>query len=181
VLVLGSNQGDRRANLQAGIDALLTGPGLMATAVSGVYLTMPVGGPPQPNYLNAVLLAESTLSARAILGRCQAAELANGRVRTARWGPRTLDVDIIACGTEISDDSDLTLPHPRAHERAFVLVPWLDADPNAVLPGYGPVADLLGAVGGAGLADDVDAVTLLPEIKLEVRIDADVHDDMSRG
>jgi 2-amino-4-hydroxy-6-hydroxymethyldihydropteridine diphosphokinase len=141
-----------------------------------VYLTGPVGGPPQPDYLNAVLLADSALPARAILERCQAAELASGRVRTVRWGPRTLDVDIIACGAEVSDDPDLTLPHPRAHERAFVLVPWLDTDSDAALPGYGPVADLVGASDDAGL---IGGVTLLPEVRLHVRIGA--GDDTSQG
>ncbi len=189
VLALGSNLGDREANLQAGIDALLAGPGLTATAVSGVYLTGPVGGPPQPDYLNAVLLADSALPARAILERCQTAERSRGRVRTVRWGPRTLDVDIIACGTEVSDDPDLTLPHPRAHERAFVLVPWLEVDPGAVLPGYGPVAGLVGPADGAGLVGPADgaglagaegSVTLLPLVKLQVKI-AVGDDDTSRG
>jgi hypothetical protein len=81
--------------------------------------------------------------------RCQEAENALGRVRTERWGPRTLDVDVIVYGTEVSDDPELTLPHPRAHERAFVLAPWHDVDPGAVIPGRGRVADLLAAVGTA--------------------------------
>jgi 2-amino-4-hydroxy-6-hydroxymethyldihydropteridine diphosphokinase len=181
VLALGSNLGDRLANLQAGIDALRAGPGLMVTAVSGVYLTGPVGGPAQPEYLNAVLLADSALPARAILDRCQAAELASGRVRTVRWGPRTLDIDIIVCGTEVSDDPSLTLPHPRAHERAFVLVPWFEVDPDAMLPGYGLVAGLVGAAGGAGLAGAAGGVTLLSEVKLGVGIDVGVHYDTGRG
>jgi len=154
VLALGSNLGDRRAHLQAGIDALVAEPGLTAIAVSDVYQTKPVGGPPQPEYLNAVLLAVSALPARSILDRCQRAERASGRVRTVTWGPRTLDIDIIACGTEVSDDPELTLPHPRAHERAFVLVPWLQVDPDASLPGFGPVAGLLSQFGSAS-ADDV--------------------------
>jgi len=151
VLALGSNLGDRLAMLQAGIDALAAEPGLAVTAVSAVYETAPVGGPPQPDYLNAVLLALSALPARAILRRCQAAEAAAGRVRTVAWGPRTLDVDIIACGSEVSDDPELTLPHPRAHERAFVLAPWQDVDPEAALPGYGPVASLLARTPAAGV------------------------------
>jgi 2-amino-4-hydroxy-6-hydroxymethyldihydropteridine diphosphokinase len=143
VLALGSNLGDRLANLQSGIDALAAAPGITATAVSAVFETSPVGGPDQPYYLNAVLLANSDLPAREILGRCQAAEQARGRERQVRWGPRTLDIDIIACGEEISDDPQLILPHPRAHERAFVLVPWHDLDPDASLPGYGPVSGLI--------------------------------------
>ena len=151
VLALGSNLGDRLANLQAGIDALAASSGITARAVSGVFETSPVGGPDQPDYLNAVLLAVSGLPARAVLDRCQAAEQARGRVRTLRWGPRTLDIDIIACGDEVSDDPALTLPHPRARQRAFVLVPWHDADPDARLPGFGPVADLIAGTGEDGV------------------------------
>lgn len=143
VLSLGSNLGDRLANLQGGTDALAAG-GLRITAVSSVYQTSPVGGPEQPDYLNAVLLASSALACREILRRCLEAERALGRVREVRWGPRTLDVDIIACGAEMSDDPELTLPHPRAHERMFVLVPWHELDPGAHLAGAGPVADLIG-------------------------------------
>jgi 2-amino-4-hydroxy-6-hydroxymethyldihydropteridine diphosphokinase len=147
VFALGSNLGDRLGCLQAGVDALAAGQRIWATAVSGVYETSPVGGPDQPDYLNAVLIAVSPLPARALLDRCQAAERASGRVRTVRWGPRTLDIDIITCDAETSNDPALTLPHPRAHERAFVLVPWLDADPEAELPGFGRVADLASRVG----------------------------------
>jgi len=151
VFALGSNLGDRLAHLQAGVDALTASPQIRATAVSAVYETSPVGGPDQPDYLNAVLIAVSALPARALLEWSQAAERARGRMRTVRWGPRTLDVDIIACDAETSDDPALTLPHPRAHERAFVLVPWLDADPRAELPGFGPVADLAARVAGGNV------------------------------
>jgi 2-amino-4-hydroxy-6-hydroxymethyldihydropteridine diphosphokinase len=151
VLALGSNLGDRLANLQAAIDALSASSGITAVAVSGVFETSPLGGPDQPDYLNAVLLAVSGLPARAVLDRCQAAEQARGRVRTLRWGPRTLDIDIIACGDEVSDDPVLTLPHPCAHQRAFVLVPWHDADPDARLPGFGAVAGLLAQAGEDGV------------------------------
>jgi 2-amino-4-hydroxy-6-hydroxymethyldihydropteridine diphosphokinase len=151
VIALGSNIGDRFANLQAGVDYLAAAPGLRATAVSAVFETTPVGGPPQADYLNAVLLADSGLDARSILDHCQAAERALGRVRTLRWGPRTLDVDLIACDDEVSSDPELTLPHPRAHLRAFVLAPWLDASPNARLVGFGLVADLLADVGMTGV------------------------------
>jgi 2-amino-4-hydroxy-6-hydroxymethyldihydropteridine diphosphokinase len=150
VIALGSNLGDRLANLQQGLTALCGG-GLVCEAVSAIFQTAPVGGPPQDDFLNAILLASSSLPARDILHRCQRAEDALGRVRTVRWGPRTLDVDVITCGKEVSNDPDLTLPHPRAHERAFVLAPWLDADPTACLPGYGPVRDLLAAVGDEGV------------------------------
>jgi 2-amino-4-hydroxy-6-hydroxymethyldihydropteridine diphosphokinase len=145
VLSLGSNLGDRLANLQLGID-VLAGDGLDLQGVSSVYETDPVGGVEQADYLNAVLLAGSPLPPRDILARCTTAETAAGRVRTQRWGPRTLDVDIIICGAVVSADPALTLPHPRAHERAFVLVPWLELDAHAVLPGWGPVASLLRAL-----------------------------------
>jgi 2-amino-4-hydroxy-6-hydroxymethyldihydropteridine diphosphokinase len=158
VLALGSNVGDRLAYLQGGIDALCgdAGRGLCCRAVSTVFQTAPVGGPEQDDYLNAVLLADSSLPADEILARCQQAENDAGRVRTIRWGPRTLDVDIIAIGSEISADSRLTVPHPRAHERAFVLAPWLDVQPDAVLPGHGPIATLLTAVTTAGVSRRAD-------------------------
>lgn len=157
VLALGSNLGDRLANLQGGVDALCARPGLLGVEVSPVYETVPVGGPAQPDYLNAVLVAVTTLSARAVLDRCREAESTLGRVRVQRWGPRTLDVDVIAYGTEISDDPELILPHPRADERAFVLAPWHDLDPGAVIPGRGRVSDLLDAVGTAGVRQCPDA------------------------
>jgi len=160
VLSLGSNLGDRLANLQLGVSVVCAG-GLDCCAVSGVYQTAPVGGPDQDDYLNAVVLATSCLPASEVLARCQAAEAAAGRIRTVRWGPRTLDVDIIKCGDEVRTDPLLTLPHPRAHERAFVLVPWLDVEPDAMLPGWGPVADLLAKLGNAG-------ITLAPELSLRL-------------
>jgi 2-amino-4-hydroxy-6-hydroxymethyldihydropteridine diphosphokinase len=151
VLALGSNLGDRLAHLQAAVDTLCAGLGLECTSVSPVYETVAVGGPAQPDYLNAVLVAATSLPARAILDRGLAAEAARQRVRQERWGPRTLDVDVIVYGEEVSADPDLTLPHPRAHERAFVLAPWHDVDPGAVIPGRGRVADLLAAADTAGL------------------------------
>ncbi len=171
VLALGSNLGDRLANLQAGIDGLAATPGITPTAVSAVFETSPVGGPDQPDYLNAVLLASSDLPAAEILSRCQSAEQARGRERRVRWGPRTLDIDIIACGDEISDDPQLTLPHPRAHERAFVLVPWHDVDPDASLPGFGPVTGLVARLGTiAGPAGtEADTVRRRSDLRLTVR------------
>lgn len=159
VLALGSNQGDRLANLQRGLEILAAEPGFDAAAVSSVYETSPVGGPDQPEFLNAAVLAVSSLPARFILDRCLAAEHALGRVRNVTWGPRTLDVDVIVCGEEISDDPVLTLPHPRAHQRAFVLAPWHDVEPEAHLPGAGLVADLLAEVG-------MDGVRPLADIRL---------------
>lgn len=161
VLALGSNLGDRLVSLQRAVD-LLCGGDLRCTAVSGVYQTAPVGGSAQDDYLNAVLLGRSRLPAAQILALAQATESALHRVRAERWGPRTLDVDVIAWGDEISADPRLTLPHPRAHERAFVLVPWLEADPDAVLPGRGRVADLVAATGTAGVRRLDDAALTLP-------------------
>lgn len=151
VVSLGSNLGDRLENLQGGLDALFDSPGLAFVAVSGVFETSPVGGPGQPDYLNAVLIAETLLPARAILERCQGVELSFGRTRQERWGPRTLDLDLIVYGDEVSDDPELTLPHPRAHERAFVLAPWCEADGNGKIPGHGRACDLLAEVGRAGV------------------------------
>ena len=162
VLALGSNLGDRLANLRGGLGALLAGPGLTPVAVSGVYETAPVGGPEQPDYLNAVLVADTTLPAAALLRRCQQAEAAFHRVREVVWGPRTLDVDIIVYGDVVSDDPALTLPHPRASQRAFVLAPWLEADPGAVIPGQGPVPGLLARAGRTGLRRRDDVALRLP-------------------
>jgi 2-amino-4-hydroxy-6-hydroxymethyldihydropteridine diphosphokinase len=150
VLSLGSNLGDRMANLQLGVDVLGAG-GLFCPAVSGVFETAPIGGPDQADYLNVVLRAETALPASDVLRLCAAAEAAAGRVRTVHWGPRTLDADIITYGDEVSGRPELILPHPRAHERAFVLAPWLEVDPDAVLPGWGTVAQLLATIGTAGV------------------------------
>jgi dihydroneopterin aldolase/2-amino-4-hydroxy-6-hydroxymethyldihydropteridine diphosphokinase len=161
VLAVGSNLGDRMTNLQLGLD-VLAGGGLDLRAVSSIYETDPVGGEGQGDYLNAVLLAVSALPAHDILARCAAAEAAAGRVRTVRWGPRTLDVDIIMCGNQTSADPKLTLPHPLAHERAFVLAPWLEVDPQAVLPGWGPVAGLLAATSTGGIRRRPELRLMLP-------------------
>ena len=120
-------------------------------AVSPVYETVPAGGPPQPDYLNAVLLARTTLASRTLLDRLHQVEAAFDRVRMVRWGPRTLDIDIISVAGEVSAGPELTLPHPRAHERAFVLAPWHDVDPDAVLPDHGPVTALLAGTDRSGI------------------------------
>ncbi len=138
VLSIGSNVGDRLAHLQSAVDALR--PWLRA--VSPVYETAPWGPVEQDDYLNAVLLVcDAAATPRDWLARARAAEQAAGRTRDVRWGPRTLDVDVVIVDDVVSDDPDLTLPHPRAAERAFVLVPWLAADPAATLGGR-PVRDL---------------------------------------
>jgi 2-amino-4-hydroxy-6-hydroxymethyldihydropteridine diphosphokinase len=107
-----------------------------------VYQTAPVGGPEQPDYLNAVLLIQTSLPPRELLAGVLAIEARHGRVRDIRFGPRTLDIDIISYADQVSTDPVLILPHPRAHERAFVLAPWHDIDPDATLAGRG-VSDLL--------------------------------------
>ncbi|MET8332893.1 2-amino-4-hydroxy-6-hydroxymethyldihydropteridine diphosphokinase [Streptosporangium canum] len=159
VLALGSNLGDRFDTLQGALDSLFDAPGLEFVAVSPVYETDPFGGPEQGPYLNAVVIAQSTLEPRTLLDRAQGVENAFGRVREERWGARTLDVDLITVGDVVSDDPELTLPHPRAHERAFVLVPWSRADPDAVLSGR-RVDDLLAAL-------DQDYVRLRADLTLQ--------------
>lgn len=162
VLALGSNLGDRLGTLQRAVDALAATPGLDVMAVSPVYETVPVGGPEQPDYLNAVVVAETSQAAGDILRRAQAIEAASQRRRDVRWGPRTLDIDVIVYGDQMSDDPALTLPHPRAHERAFVLAPWRDADPGAELPGHGRVAGLLAALPRHGVRRRDDVVLRRP-------------------
>ncbi|WP_031158035.1 2-amino-4-hydroxy-6-hydroxymethyldihydropteridine diphosphokinase [Streptosporangium roseum] len=159
VLALGSNLGDRFETLQGALDSLFDAPGLEFVAVSPVYETDPFGGPEQGPYLNAVVIAQSILEPRALLDRAQGVENAFGRVREERWGARTLDVDLITVGDVVSDNPELTLPHPRAHERAFVLVPWSRADPDAVLSGR-RVDDLLASL-------DQDYVRLRADLTLQ--------------
>ncbi|MGX2996477.1 2-amino-4-hydroxy-6-hydroxymethyldihydropteridine diphosphokinase [Streptomyces sp. JNUCC 64] len=165
VLSLGGNLGNRLENLQGAVDALEDTPGLRVTAVSPVYETEPWGVEPgsQPSYFNAVAVVRTTLPPDSLLERAQAVEEAFERVREERWGPRTLDVDIVAYADTVSDDPRLTLPHPRAHQRAFVLVPWHDVDPAAELPGHGTVAALLAEVPREGVTLRADLELRLPE------------------
>ena len=136
VLSLGSNLGDRLAHLRLAVSALAP------YAVSSVWESAPVGGVAQDDYLNAVVLCR--LDAATAWARAQAAERGAGRTRTVRWGPRTLDVDVVLADGAVP--AGLLLPHPRAHERAFVLAPWLEVQPAAVLPGRGAVTELLQAL-----------------------------------
>ena len=140
VLSLGSNVGDRRAHLAAALRLL------EPTAVSPLYETAPVGGVAQDDFLN--LVAVVRWEAAGAWERAQRAERAAGRTRPLRWGPRTLDVDLVVADGPAPPG--VVLPHPRAHERAFVLAPWLDLDPEAVLP-QGRVSDLLAALGDQGV------------------------------
>jgi len=165
VISLGGNLGNRLETLQGAVDALEDTPGVRVRSVSPVYETEPWGVPAgsQPSYFNAVVLIRTTLPPAALLERGHAIEEAYLRVREERWGPRSIDVDIVAYDGVESDDPVLTLPHPRAHERAFVLVPWYDVDPAARLPGRGPVADLLAGVARQGVRRRTDVELRLPE------------------
>jgi 2-amino-4-hydroxy-6-hydroxymethyldihydropteridine diphosphokinase len=153
VLALGSNLGGRMEALQGAVRAIADTPDVWVTAVSPVYETEPVGAPADSrNFLNAVILLDTTLAANRLMDRALAIEDAFDRERSeVTNAPRTLDVDLIVVGDRRSDDEHLRLPHPRAAERAFVLRPWLDLDPDAELPGHGRVADLLAAVGESGI------------------------------
>lgn len=153
VYSVGSNMGDRLGNLQGAVDALRDTPDVIVVDVSSVYATEAVGGPADnPEFLNLIVVAETTLEPRTLLERALAIEDAFGRIRnTQQWGPRTLDVDLIVVGSSQIDQPDLKIPHPRAHERSFVLVPWQEIDPAGEVPGQGTIADLASGVETAGV------------------------------
>lgn len=133
-LGLGANLGERLDTLQRAVD-LLAGEGVRAVASSRVWETDPVGGPAgQPTYLNAVVRAETELDADDLLAAAHRVEAALGRTREVRWGPRTIDIDVLLYDDVLRDDPELTIPHPRLTERAFVVLPLLDIDPAPVLP-----------------------------------------------
>jgi 2-amino-4-hydroxy-6-hydroxymethyldihydropteridine diphosphokinase len=159
VLALGSNLGERMASIQGAVNALADTPDVWITAVSPVYETEPVDCPPDAKtFLNAVVLIDTTLAASRLMDRALAIEDAFERERSeVKNAPRTLDVDLIVVGDRRSDEEFLQLPHPRAGERAFVMRPWLDVDPEAELPERGPVADLLEQADQSGmkLRDDL--------------------------
>ncbi len=129
-LGLGSNLGDRLEHLQRALDALGAADGIEVVAVSSVYETAPVGGPAQDDFLNAVVAVDTDLAPPALLAVGMTLEARESRVRTVRWGPRTLDVDILLYGDEHVDAPDLQIPHPRMHERGFVLAPLHDVAPD---------------------------------------------------
>jgi 2-amino-4-hydroxy-6-hydroxymethyldihydropteridine diphosphokinase len=145
VISIGSNLGERLNNLQGAVNALADTPEVWVTEVSPIYETEPLDAPEgSKDFLNAIVLADTTLSARTLLERALAIEDAYGRERTTERGaPRTLDVDLIVVGDRRANGDDLVLPHPKAHERAFVLAPWYDVEPDGELPGQGPVVELL--------------------------------------
>lgn len=163
VLSIGSNLGERLANLQGAVDSLADTPDVWVTGISAVYETAPVDTPEgSRDYLNAVVLLDTTLSVHTLLERALAIEAAYGRERGERNAPRTLDVDLIVVGDRRADDDHLVLPHPRAAERAFVLVPWAELEPDAEFPGLGPVVTLLEGLDRSG-------VRLCEDLELESR------------
>jgi len=150
VLALGSNLGDRETTILEAVRELEETEGIEVLAVSRLYETTAVKpdgvDPDAPAYLNAVALIRTSLHPEELLGVVNAIEHAHGRVRAERWGDRTLDVDIVTFASVIRDTPRLTLPHPRAAERDFVLVPWLEVDPEATLPGLGRADALLARI-----------------------------------
>ncbi|NGY59536.1 2-amino-4-hydroxy-6-hydroxymethyldihydropteridine diphosphokinase [Lentzea sp. NEAU-D13] len=152
VLSIGSNLGDRFAFLQSVVDGLRP----LVVAVSPVYETAAWGVEDQPDFLNAIVIVNADdVDEWGWLRRGQALENAAGRVREQRWGPRTLDVDVVSVDGVTSDHPELLLPHPGAFERATVLIPWLDVEPDAVLAGHGPVAALPFSSEGVRRRDDL--------------------------
>jgi 2-amino-4-hydroxy-6-hydroxymethyldihydropteridine diphosphokinase len=141
VISLGANIGDANANLDLAIGLLREATEVLA--VSSYLQTKPVGGPEQPDYLNAVAIVESELPAKDLLALLNGIETAMGRTREIHWGPRVIDLDLIQYGGLLVNDEKLTLPHPRAHERRFVLAPWFEIEPEAVLLTHGRISDLL--------------------------------------
>jgi 2-amino-4-hydroxy-6-hydroxymethyldihydropteridine diphosphokinase len=141
VISLGANIGDTKANLDLAIGLLREATEVIA--VSSYSQTKPVGGPEQPDYLNAVVIVESELPAKDLLALLNGIETAMGRTREIYWGPRVIDLDLIQYGGLLVNDEKLTLPHPRAHQRRFVLAPWLEIEPEAVLLTHGRISDLL--------------------------------------
>ncbi len=141
VIALGANLEEPEEAVEIAIALLKDSTELLAR--SSIYVTRPVGGPPQSDYMNAVCIVESDLPASDLLKLLHGIEKSMGRVRIEKWGPRVIDLDLIQYGSILSEDVDLSLPHPRAHERRFVLEPWLEIEPDAVLITHGRVRDIL--------------------------------------
>jgi 2-amino-4-hydroxy-6-hydroxymethyldihydropteridine diphosphokinase len=146
VLALGSNLGDRGEHIVGAANQLGLVPGIKLKKLSPIvesFAVTPLGvDDSKPKYLNAVALIETELKPKALLEACQSVESSHGRVRVEKWGSRTLDIDIITYDDVVKANKELMIPHPRAYQRAFVLVPWALVDPAAVLPGHGSVAEL---------------------------------------
>ncbi len=141
VISLGANIGNPEEQMHLAIAMLREATDVVA--LSSIYTTEPVGGPEQPNYLNAICIAESDLPAADLLSLLHGIEKTLGRERIERWGPRTIDLDLIQYGTILSSAQELELPHPRAHERKFVLEPWFEIEPEAILLTHGKISELL--------------------------------------
>lgn len=141
VISLGANIGNPQEQMQLAIAMLREATDVIA--LSSIYTTEPVGGPEQPNYLNAICIAESDLPAADLLALLHGIEKTLGRERIERWGPRRIDLDLIQYGTILSSAQELELPHPRAHERRFVLEPWFEIEPDAILLTHGKISELL--------------------------------------
>ncbi len=141
VISLGANIGYPEEQMQLAIAMLREATEVVA--ISSIYTTKPVGGPEQPDYLNAICIAESDLPAADLLALLQGIEKTLGRERLERWGPRTIDLDLIQYGTILSSAQELELPHPRAHERKFVLEPWFEIEPDAILLTHRKISELL--------------------------------------
>ena len=141
VVALGANIGNPREQMDLAVALLREATEVIA--VSSYFVTKPVGGPEQPDYLNAVCILESDLPATDLLAVLQGIEKSLGRERTVQWGPRTIDLDLIQYGSLLSAADELELPHPRAHERRFVLEPWIEIEPDAILLTHGKISELL--------------------------------------
>jgi 2-amino-4-hydroxy-6-hydroxymethyldihydropteridine diphosphokinase len=141
VVALGANLEEPRRAVELAIELLKQSTDVIA--ISSMYETAPVGGPEQDNYINAVVTLESELPAADLLALLHGIEKSMGRVRDERWGPRVIDLDLIQYGILLSKSEELTLPHPRAHERRFVLEPWHEIDPEAILLTHGRIDQLL--------------------------------------
>jgi len=141
VVALGANIGSPQEQLDIAISLLKESTDVIA--VSTYFKTKPVGGPEQPDYLNAVCILASELPALELLSLLHGIEKSLGRERSEHWGPRTIDLDLIQYGSLLSSADELSLPHPRAHERRFVLEPWAQIEPDAILLTHGRISDLL--------------------------------------
>jgi 2-amino-4-hydroxy-6-hydroxymethyldihydropteridine diphosphokinase len=141
VVALGANIGNPQEQMDLAVAMLREATDVVA--VSSYYTTKPVGGPEQPDYINAVCIIESDLPAIDLLSLLHGIEKSLGRERAEKWGPRTIDLDLIQYGALLSSATELQLPHPRAHERRFVLEPWQEIEPDAILLTHGKISDLL--------------------------------------
>lgn len=171
-LGLGSNLGDRLGELQAGLDGWTSVAASRIVAVSGVYESAAVGGPAQPDFLNSVAILETELSPSQVLRAAWGIERDRQRVRTVRWGPRTLDIDLLSYGAVTMDRTQLVLPHPMARQRWFVLLPWSEVDGDYLIPGRGDESDItvMAALDALGRVDPAGRGSCLLRADLKLRI-----------